>query len=308
MALRASRSLIGVVATTIVGVVVALPAIRTARGRGSPIVTLALSLMFNALIFTNSGVTGGFEGSSCEVPESSASTSTRAAPAALRSVRARRARRRRALVANLRRGPTGRGCSRSAATSAPRPSLGISVVGVKLYAFAVGAAIAALGGVLLSLRQTNVQFTAFNVFGSILLIQYAVIGGIAWVSGVVGAHALPRARSSAKLTSDLLPNLDNVVAWLAVAQRVGRRRLLRRAPDGVGLALGRGARAASSAPARRGRSAASADAVGDDVGRAPPDPHVGHALEVSDLSVQLRRRRRGRRRLLRGRRRARSSG
>ena len=47
------------------------------------------------------------------------------------------------------------------------------------------AAIAALGGALLSLRQANVQFGQYNVFSSILLIQYAVVGGVAWISGAM---------------------------------------------------------------------------------------------------------------------------
>ena len=72
-------------------------------------------------------------------------------------------------------------------------SLGIGVVGVKLYAFAVAAGIAATGGVLLSLRQTNVGFGQYGVVGSVLLVQYAVIGGIAWISGIVSALGAPGA-------------------------------------------------------------------------------------------------------------------
>ena len=53
--------LAAVVGTTLVGVVVALPAIRT-RGTSLAIATLAIALMFNALIFTNSAVTGGVRG------------------------------------------------------------------------------------------------------------------------------------------------------------------------------------------------------------------------------------------------------
>ena len=112
-------------------------------------------------------------------------------------------------------------------------ALGISVVGVKLYAFAVGAAIAALGGILLAFRQTNVQFSSFDVFGSILLVQYAVIGGLGWISGVVlGASAAPGAIAT-RVTNDVLPNLDNVAAWIAIFSAIGVVQLLRRAPDGV---------------------------------------------------------------------------
>lgn len=59
---------IGVGAATAVGVLVALPAIRT-RGVTLAIVTLALSLVFSALIFQNASLTGGFEGIRIRSPE-----------------------------------------------------------------------------------------------------------------------------------------------------------------------------------------------------------------------------------------------
>jgi sulfate-transporting ATPase len=112
-------------------------------------------------------------------------------------------------------------------------ALGISVVGVKVYAFAVGAGIAAVGGILLGFREGNVQFGNFNVFGSILLLQYAVIGGIGWISGAVaGAVAAPGAIAE-QITTEIFPNLDNVAAGLAILSAVGAIQLLRRAPDGV---------------------------------------------------------------------------
>ena len=55
------RLVIGVIVAVVVGVLVALPAIRT-RGVTLAIVTLALSLVFSALIFQNASLTGGFEG------------------------------------------------------------------------------------------------------------------------------------------------------------------------------------------------------------------------------------------------------
>ena len=90
------------------------------------------------------------------------------------------------LVANLRRGTTGRKMIAVRSNERAAAGLGINVVGIKVYAFAVGAGIAGLGGVLIAFQQSNVQFTSFDVFGSILLVQYGVIGGLGWVSGVVG--------------------------------------------------------------------------------------------------------------------------
>ena len=52
---------VAIAGTTLVGIVVALPAIRT-RGTSLAIATLALALMINALLFTNSSLTGGLRG------------------------------------------------------------------------------------------------------------------------------------------------------------------------------------------------------------------------------------------------------
>ena len=111
------------------------------------------------------------------------------------------------MVANLRRGPTGRQMIAVRSNERAAAGLGINVVGIKLYAFAVGAGIAGLGGVLLAFQQTNVQFTSFDVFGSILLVQYAVIGGLGWISGVVAAPAPRPGRLVSPVTNDLFPNL-----------------------------------------------------------------------------------------------------
>ena len=187
-------------AATAVGVLVALPAIRT-RGVTLAIVTLALSLVFSALIFDNPSMTGGFEGIVVKSPEILGyqidPTFHPQRYAALMLV---------ALVlvglmvANLRRGATGRKMIAVRSNERAAAGLGINVIGIKVYAFAVGAGIAGLGGVLIAFQQSNVQFTSFDVFGSILLVQYGVIGGLGWVSGVVGGcHC--RARGTRSLRS-----------------------------------------------------------------------------------------------------------
>jgi sulfate-transporting ATPase len=234
---------IGVIVAVVVGVLVALPAIRT-RGVTLAIVTLALSLVFSALIFQNASVTGGFEGIRVKSPEifgyqlDPFAHPQRYAALMLIALLVVSL-----IVANLRVGSTGRQMIAVRSNERAAAALGINVVGVKLYAFAVGAGIAAVGGILLAFRQTNVQFSSFDVFGSILLVQYAVIGGLGWISGVVlGAGAAPGAIAT-RITNDVLPNLDNVAAWIAIFSAVGVVQLLRRAPDGVAsMWAGMGAR------------------------------------------------------------------
>ncbi len=99
-------------------------------------------------------------------------------------------------VANLRRGRAGRRLIAIRADERAAAALGISVVGAKLYAFALSAAIAGLGGVLYVFYEYgevgNINYGAgtFAPFGSIMLIAFAVVGGIGWVSGSVAGATL----------------------------------------------------------------------------------------------------------------------
>jgi sulfate-transporting ATPase len=224
---------IGVVATIAVGVLVALPAIRT-RGVTLAIVTLALALVFSSLIFQNASLTGGFEGIGIKNPEIfgwdvTAGLHPQRYAGLLLVVLVLVS----LVVANLRVGATGRQMIAVRSNERAAAALGINVVRVKVYAFAVGAGIAAIGGILLGFREGSVQFANFNVFGSILLVQYAVIGGIGWISGAVaGAAAAPGAIAE-QITSNLFPSLDNIAAWIAIFSGIGVVSLLRRAPDGT---------------------------------------------------------------------------
>ncbi len=226
--------LIGVVAATAVGVLVALPAIRT-RGVTLAIVTLALSLVFSALDIRQPEHDGWIRWHCCK--ESRDSWVTRSIRRSIPSDTPRSMLIALVLVglmvANLRRGATGRKMIAVRSNERAAAGLGINVIGIKVYAFAVGAGIAGLGGVLIVFQQSNVQFTSFDVFGSILLVQYGVIGGLGWVSGVVGgATAAPGALISA-VTNNVIPNLNNVDAWLAILSGVGVVQLLRQSPDGL---------------------------------------------------------------------------
>jgi sulfate-transporting ATPase len=273
---------IGVIVAVVVGVLVALPAIRT-RGVTLAIVTLALSLVFSALIFQNASVTGGFEGIRVKSPEifgyqlDPFAHPQRYAALMLIALLVVSL-----IVANLRVGSTGRQMIAVRSNERAAAALGINVVGVKLYAFAVGAGIAAVGGILLAFRQTNVQFSSFDVFGSILLVQYAVIGGLGWISGVVlGASAAPGAIAT-RITNDLLPNLENVAAWIAIFSAIGVVQLLRRAPDGVAsMWASMGGRLARFARRPRVAEAPAKTAEAVEV------TSGGRELEVQSLSVRF---------------------
>ncbi len=89
------------------------------------------------------------------------------------------------LVANLRRSRTGRRLIAVRTNERAAASLGISVFGVKLYAFAISAGLAAVAGVLVGFRGQVITYGDFNVFASINSVGYAVIGGLGYVLGAV---------------------------------------------------------------------------------------------------------------------------
>ena len=89
------------------------------------------------------------------------------------------------LVANLRRSRTGRRLIAVRTNERAAASLGISVFGVKLYAFAVASALAAVAGILVGFKGQVITYDDFNIFASINSVGFAVIGGLGYVLGAV---------------------------------------------------------------------------------------------------------------------------
>ena len=89
------------------------------------------------------------------------------------------------LVANLRRSRTGRRLIAVRTNERAAASLGISVFGVKLYAFAVASGLAAVAGILVGFKGQVITYTEFNLFASINSLGNAVIGGLGYVLGAV---------------------------------------------------------------------------------------------------------------------------
>ena len=183
----------GIVGAVPVGLVVGLPALRS-RGVNLAVATLGLSLVLESIILNNARRTGGLTGTLVGTPtffgidlDTNAHPERYAVLAlACFTVVA-------FLVANLRRGRAGRRLIAVRTNERAAAALGISVVGVKLYAFGLAAAIAAVGGVLMAFRRPSVVFyPAFSIFESIIVIVYGVIGGVGFVSGaLLGASLAP---------------------------------------------------------------------------------------------------------------------
>ncbi|MGH2939688.1 MAG: ABC transporter permease subunit [Solirubrobacterales bacterium] len=194
--------LIGVVATIPLGLLFGLPAVRT-RGINLAIVTLGLGSAVELVLFGNADFTGGFGGT--QIGEqvlfglniNAAAHPTRYGLVALGCLILVGL-----IVGNLRRGRSGRRLIAVRTNERAAAALGISVAGAKLYAFAVAAAIAGLGGILLAFRSTSIDYAEFTSFTSITMVAYAMIGGIGYLFGpVIGATLAPGAFSERLLNS-----------------------------------------------------------------------------------------------------------
>ena len=188
--------LLGVLLTIPVGLLFAVPALRT-RGVNLAVVTLGLGFIVSEVVFANPNYLGdaldggtrigqvklfGIEVDAVNHPHAWAVVSLVAF--VLLAL----------LVANLRRSRTGQRLIAVRTNERAAASLGISVFGVKLYAFAVSAGLAAVAGILVGFRGQLITYTEFNVFASINSLGYAVIGGLGYVLGAVFAAPERRRR------------------------------------------------------------------------------------------------------------------
>jgi ABC-type branched-subunit amino acid transport system ATPase component/ABC-type branched-subunit amino acid transport system permease subunit len=178
----------GVVAAVPLGIIFGLPAVRT-RGINLAIVTLGLGTAMENMLFSNRHYTGGVQGTKLGRPSlfgfdiSSIGHPARygmfAAVMSLFTVW---------VVSNVRRGRSGRRLIAVRTNERAAASLGIDVVVAKLYAFALSAAIAALGGILIAFRLTSASYESFGSLASITYVGLALVGGVGHLLGAfVGA-------------------------------------------------------------------------------------------------------------------------
>jgi ABC-type branched-subunit amino acid transport system ATPase component/ABC-type branched-subunit amino acid transport system permease subunit len=175
--------LAGVGAAVPLGVLFALPAVRT-RGINLAVLTLGLGTAIELILFDNQDLTGGVAGTIIKSP-TLAGFSIDASPHPARYayfvliclLLVTLA------VANIRRGRTGRRMIAVRTNERAAAALGISVRGVKLYAFGLSAAIAALGGILIAFQSTAVTYSNFTNFTSITDVGLAVVGGVGFLVG-----------------------------------------------------------------------------------------------------------------------------
>lgn len=183
----------GIVGAVPIGILVGLAALRT-RGVNLAVATLGLALLLQSQVLDNQSLTGGVMGTQIGSPSFlGIDVDTLNHPdrycvlAIVMFLIAFLA------VANLRRSWTGRRLVAVRTNERAAAALGVSVFGAKLYTFGLAAALAAAGGILIAFQTPTVTFSpTFDVFESIWVVLYAVIGGIGSALGALtGAGAAP---------------------------------------------------------------------------------------------------------------------
>lgn len=222
-------ALASIAITMLVGLVVALPALR-ARGINLAIATLGLGVVLYNLVLNNFQLSGGTSG----LPVRSISvfgldlTAIRhpelyavGAAVLLFAVGIG--------LLNLRRGATGRRLLAVRSNERAAAALGVSVVGVKLFAFAAAAGLAALAGIMLAFRSTTVISAQFAVFPSVTAVAVTVVGGVGLVGGgIIGSTMLPGG-----VGSMLLSEVEGLDTWLPLLSGLLLLWILVREPSGL---------------------------------------------------------------------------
>jgi ABC-type branched-subunit amino acid transport system ATPase component/branched-subunit amino acid ABC-type transport system permease component len=181
---------LGVVATFGIGMLFGIPALRT-RGVNLAIATLGLGVAVTAIVFGNYQLVGGFGGTQIGSQHllglniNSAQFPARYALVTLLVFAAAAL-----MVAAVRRGRVGRRLIAIRENERAAAALGVNVLGAKLYAFGLGAGLAALGGILLAFQGTSITYDQFDISQSINAVSWAVIGGIGYIPGALAGSLL----------------------------------------------------------------------------------------------------------------------
>jgi sulfate-transporting ATPase len=208
---------IGVAATVPLGLLFAIPAVRT-RGINLAIVTLGLGTVLYVSVFNNQNLTGGTEGTVIAEPSIFGySVWSASNPLGYFGVVLVFLLLMVVVVSNLRRGRSGRRLLAVRANERAAAAIGINVRSAKLYAFGVAAGISSVGGVLYAFRNTSIRFGNYDNFGSIQLIADSMIGGIGYIGGAVLGGTLFQGGFNSKLLNSLGNGIEAYIPLISGA-------------------------------------------------------------------------------------------
>ena len=220
---------VGVVVAVPIGMAFALPALRT-RGVNLAVVTLGLGVAVYDVLFDNPNYTGGTAGTTVG-PATFFGVSLdpiihpdRYAAFCLGWFVVAGV-----VVTKVRRGRVGRRLIAIRSNERAAASMGIGVVGSKMFAFGLSSALAALGGILLAFQSYSIVYTIFDPLTSVNLVGYAVIGGVGYASGSIpGSSFYPGG-----IGSNILDRFGSLDEWLVLIAGVSLLVVLLLNPDGV---------------------------------------------------------------------------
>lgn len=216
------------IGAAIVGAGVALPALRT-RGASLAIASLAFAELIDSLVLSNPSVAGaltkpmpplelfGVHLDPVNHPRSFAFICLIALIVGI------------VVVANIRRGVSGRRVLAARANERAAMALGISVPGVKIFTFGFSALLAGLAGALLEAQLRYVDFSAFTVVGSIEATLNGVLGGAGWPSGSLIGGAI----SGGGITGQAIGKVVTPGNWLLVISGIGAIAVVLQSGDGL---------------------------------------------------------------------------
>jgi sulfate-transporting ATPase len=222
---------VALLAAVPIGVLFALPALRT-RGIELAVLTLALGMLIYQMVFQNPDLTGGVDGTPVGSPHlfgldiDAIQHPARYCLFVFGCFVACTL-----IVANVRRGGTGRRLLAVRTNERAAAALGVSVFASKLVAFMLGATMAAVGGVLLSFSQPLIDYERFNPLNSVLAVGYTVLGGIGFLAGPLVGGTWAPGSVGAWLLDQFFDNPDPV--WLLVVGGVAVVGLVIAHPDGT---------------------------------------------------------------------------
>jgi branched-chain amino acid transport system permease protein len=185
-------AILGILVAIAVGVILGIPALRI-RGVQLAVVTIAAAVALQTLYFDNAKLTSLMAGSNAAVPSpsffgidigSTGPTGLTDSPKfvafcvivlALMCT----------MVANLRRGSTGRRFLAVRANERAAASAGVDVPRTKLLAFGLASALAGMAGVMTAFQQQQISSANWVYFAGLVTLAFAYLGGITSVSGAI---------------------------------------------------------------------------------------------------------------------------
>ncbi|HEY7632749.1 MAG TPA: ABC transporter permease [Thermoleophilaceae bacterium] len=223
----------------VVGVVIGIPAVRV-RGVNLAVVTLATAAALDALVFNADWFSGGYVGRDVKNPHllgldlgiSKTGNTLVFGITVLVIVLLVGV-----FVARLRNSPAGRMFIAVRSNENAAASVGVNVARTKLFAFAVSAFVAGIGGGLLAYQQANINAESFTVFTSLTILAITYVGGVARILGAVLAGLL---LASNGLVPTLLDKLFDFGTYQAVVAGLAMMLTAVANPDGIATEMQRG--------------------------------------------------------------------